>query len=149
MTTRMAPPQAYTRETLAEAFKWLSQQPSAMKEICSTPDELVGHYLHAKRNGNDSIDSNHPVSSENFRNDLKTIADSLNQFDFDTQEQELTARIPAPTLNKNNNSSFFSLDPLSKSMLEEITANFNLSSDQEALRMLISIGYKKLKPILD
>lgn len=39
------------------------------------------------------------------------------------------------------------LDPQSLSAIAEIRANFNLGSDTEALRALISIGYKHLKKI--
>ena len=39
------------------------------------------------------------------------------------------------------------LDPQSLSAIAEIRANLNLGSDTEALRALISIGYKHLKKI--
>lgn len=39
------------------------------------------------------------------------------------------------------------LDPLSKNMIREVKNEFNLSSDHEALRLLISVGFKSIKKL--
>ncbi|MCM2280423.1 MAG: hypothetical protein NDI61_01095 [Bdellovibrionaceae bacterium] len=75
------PPQAYTREILAVAFNWLQSQPESIKRLAQSPDALVGLYLRAQRYGHASPEADAPVTSQNFVNDLKNLAEGLKQFD--------------------------------------------------------------------
>lgn len=78
------PPQAYTREILTSAFNWLQTQPDSVRKLATTPDALVGLYTRAKRFGNSSLEADAPVSSQNFMNDLKNLAEGLKQFESPT-----------------------------------------------------------------
>lgn len=75
------PPQAYTREILAIAFQWLQNQPESIRKLAQSPDALVGLYLRAQRYGHTSPEADAPVTSQNFVNDLKNLAEGLKQFE--------------------------------------------------------------------
>ena len=75
------PPQAYTREILTAAFNWLQTQPESAKKLATNPDALVGLYLRAQRYGNSNLETDAPVSSQVFMNDLKNLAEGLKQFE--------------------------------------------------------------------
>ena len=68
------PPQAYTREVLAQAFAWLKEQPQNIRELANNADALVSLYLQSRRNGGqlptNTVEATAPVSSKNFKNDL-------------------------------------------------------------------------------
>jgi hypothetical protein len=86
------PPQAYTREILTSAFNWLQTQPESVRKLATTPDALVGLYTRAKRFGNSSLESDAPVSSQNFISDLKSLAEGIKQFDRPSEEPPITHR---------------------------------------------------------
>ncbi len=79
MANQNLPPQAYTKETVAQAYTWLQQQPEDIKQQAENTDTLVALFMRAKRNTG-SAEQDYPVSSQNFRNDLKQLAGELNQF---------------------------------------------------------------------
>jgi hypothetical protein len=87
MATSSAPPQAYTRETLAQAYIWLKSQPESIKDRAKNADALVSLYLHACRHGLDVFKevspaaADAPRSTENFRNTLKDLSEGFRQFD--------------------------------------------------------------------
>jgi hypothetical protein len=87
MATSSAPPQAYTRETLAQAYIWLKSQPESIKDRAKNADALVSLYLHACRHGLDVFKevsptaTDAPRSTENFRNTLKDLSEGFRQFD--------------------------------------------------------------------
>ncbi|MCB0363416.1 MAG: hypothetical protein KDD35_11870, partial [Bdellovibrionales bacterium] len=86
MTKLNAPPQAYTRETLAQAYIWLKSQPDLIKDRAKNADSLVSLYLHACRHGLDvfkdeTSSSEAPRSSQNFRNTLKDLSEGFRQFE--------------------------------------------------------------------
>ena len=70
------PPEAFTRETLQEAFNWLQNQPDAIRSNVHTPERLVSLYQKSQRLN----DQDAPVSSKKFITDLKNLATSLDQF---------------------------------------------------------------------
>lgn len=184
-------PQAYTKETLAEAFDWLQYQPAQIRQAASSPDSLVGMYLKAKRHGIQSLtrENNDPsgsASSKQFLQDLQTL-----KKDFDAFEESPEANLevsPAaaepPTAKKVHAtvhqetppappaSGIFqsppaasgtttttrtaqvthtqqvvettqSFDEESEQMLEDTMKRFNLSQKSEAMRLLMSVGYKQ------
>lgn len=82
MSFRTPPPQAYTRDTIVEAFNWLQTQTESVREIAKTTDVMVSLYLRAKRNKeNGKIEDEAPVSSRNFKSDLKNLAEGLKAFE--------------------------------------------------------------------
>lgn len=171
--TNNLPPQAYTRDVLAQAYNWLKTQPAQIKERATTADSLVSLYLQARRSGaagatnpSSSWSSEAPASSEAFKNDLKNLAQGLKAFD-QTNESATTGPAPmidppppeeesvfSPTQAANQSplimvSPMLNLDPKSLNMVKEIQNKLNLSTEAEALRALIALGYERLKPILN
>lgn len=74
------PPQAYTRDVLVKAIDWVATQSPTTRERASSADALVSLYLQARRRATD-WHNEAPNSSENFRNDLKHLAEDLKQFE--------------------------------------------------------------------
>ncbi len=87
------PPQAYTRETLQEAFNWLQEQPEPVRATVHTPERLVSLYQKSQRmNEYDA-----PVSSKKFIDDLKNLATSLDQFGGHPKNFKTTSPPPPQT----------------------------------------------------
>lgn len=170
MSNLIAPPQAYTRETLALAFEWLHEQPSSVRETAVSIDAMVALYLQAKRRGFSNFSNIGPeaLSTKSFKNDLKNLAENLKQFDDVTgatvtqtsNPQSPATEVPTPNvapakktaLNMNSTHavtiSTLGLDPRSLEIIENLRSSLNLSSDSEALRMLISLGFDRIRDIL-
>jgi hypothetical protein len=66
---------------LTTAFNWLQTQPESVRKMATSPDSLVCLYTRAQRMGSVALDSDAPVSSQNFMSDLKNLAEGLRQFD--------------------------------------------------------------------
>lgn len=87
------PPQAYTKDILAQAFVWVKSQPPAVRQRATSADALVSLYLHFKRHGELGLataklkgesgtwEQEAPVSVQSFKSDLKDLAKGLEQFD--------------------------------------------------------------------
>lgn len=194
MTKGTLPPQAYTREMLTQAFQWVQTQPEGIRKLADSADALVGLYLRAKRSGDANLENSAPVSTENFRKSLKSLATELeqfsntstapvmpsipNQFVLDIPDSVINSesksgpsnllhktsvksdltfieKPPAQTeafearngqLHKDSNN-FNQLDPKTQSILVKVQNRFNLSSENEALRMLVSLGYEHLEKL--
>lgn len=169
------PPQAYTRETLAQAFNWLQSQPESIKRLAASPDALVGLFLRAQRFGNLSPEADAPVSSQHFVSDLKNLAEGLKQ--FEAPQNRLgglpptapppTAAAPPPVFSapprptaapqlppQAQAPAAVALAPLgalnlqTQQMIHEVKTHLNLTSDAEVINMLVSLGYKSLKNLL-
>ena len=157
MITNPLPPQAYTKETLTQAFAWLQTQGAAIRELATTPDVLVSLYQKAKLNGEASL----WPSVQNFKSELKSLAGMMGEFESSHPAQapeagpipQVMTYTPPPTpapvapAVQNSKSVIPALDAKSLNILTEVKNEFNLSSEQEALRMLISLGYKKIKSL--
>lgn len=144
------PPEAFTKETLQEAFQWLQSQPDSVRELVHTPESLVSLYRKAKRQDNDA-----PVSSKNFMSELKTLAKGLEA--FSDQSTRVTQSSKAPELKTapvvtppapskkpvQSTTAPLSLDSKSSQSVKDVRQRFNLGSDAEALRLLIALGYEK------
>jgi len=146
MTVNPLPPQAYTKETLQKAYSWLLNQSASVKDMATTQDMLISLYLKAQRNGEASLET---PSIQNFKQELKNLASLIGDLQPSAQ-----AQAPAQTTHqgtKENSSSTVTvnnlgqLDIQSLQILAEVKQNLNLSSDIEALRALISLGYKSYK----
>ncbi len=182
------PPQAYTKDTLVQAYAWLQGQSENIKEIATTPDVLVSLYLKAKMQGNHALER---PSIQNFKNELKNLAGMIGE--FEVVEQQGTSNGSSTELNtstirfrsQNVRSSTekastttyqappveppphhhpaatttpaalpelredsHKMDSRSLDMIQEVKIQFNLSSDTEAMRMLIAVGYNQVKGLL-
>ncbi len=87
---RLFPPEAYTNRELAQAYAWLQTQPEHVQRLGQTKEALVSLFKRAMRNGEAPI-AETAMSSEAFRNDLKSLANGLKTFDKPPQ-----AQVPPP-----------------------------------------------------
>ena len=174
------PPQAYTKETLVQAYAWLQAQSDHIKEIATTPDVLVSLFLKAKMQGDGALER---PSIQNFKNELRNLAGMMGEFevldssdpvaaqanssptfrfrsqDFKNEktndkseksQEKLTEKEKAapPHSTHTTQQSLSSVDSRSLDMIQEVKNQFNLSSDTEAMRMLIAVGYSQVKSLL-
>lgn len=156
MTVNPLPPQAYTKETLQKAYAWLLNQSPSVKDLATTQDMLISLYLKAQRNGEASLET---PSIQNFKQELKNLASMIGDLQTPTAAQAATAPIStsapavsapsqvqgAKSSDKSSGSNLGQLDLQSLQILSEVRQTLNLSSDIEALRALISLGYKQFK----
>ncbi len=171
MTMNPFPPQAYTRETLVKAYQWLQNQNAQIKELATTPDLLISLYVKAKTQGEDFLDR---PSLKTFKSELRNLAGMMGEFEtHEPAARPLASPAPAPiapatapaatpAANPNTNPTAtvtltpppnspqlavgaFHLDARSLVIVQEVKTSLNLSSDLEAVRLLISMGHNRLK----
>jgi hypothetical protein len=188
------PPQAYTRDVIAQAFEWLQSQPSHIRELASNTDGMVSLFLQAKRRGGSLSfpGTQAPSSAESFKQDLKNLAEGLRQFEGTKtapsvpvntyQEQPPIKPTPTPVAQTLGTTSAAApqqavplstpnpaqaapvqqvlqapqapipptahLDPRTQQILIQVRNRLNLSSESEALRMLIVLGSERLSDSL-
>ncbi len=177
MTVNPLPPQAYTKETLQKAYTWLLSQSPSVKDMATTQDILVSMYLKAQRSGDASLETpsiqnfkQELKSLASMIGDLQTQPSQPNistsySTPLPTFNQASQPSMPMPQKSHSMPQSFVSnsssgsstpnglsgglggLDDQSKLAILEVKALLNLSSDTEALRALISLGYKHFKKI--
>lgn len=78
------PPQAYTKDTLVEAYAWLQSQNESIKEIATTPDILVSLYMKAKMQGMEALER---PSIQNFKSELKSLVGIMGEFEIKEHKQ--------------------------------------------------------------
>ncbi len=149
MTMNPLPPQAFTKDTLQKAYVWLLSQPAGIKEMASTQDMLISLYLKAQRNGEASLEA---PSIQNFKQELKSLANMIGDFSPNansaSQSNSQSSAQSSANSNTNNVAALIAgLDQQSSNAIHDVKQNLNLSSDVEALRALIALGYKQLKKI--
>jgi hypothetical protein len=162
-TSPTLPPQAYTREFLTSAFNWLQTQPESVRKAATSPDALVALFRRAQRYGASSLEMDAPVSSQNFMSDLKNLAEGLKQFDGPEPKIAVPNPGSAPTIAQTLSSAANSFQDLlpqpsaaplqalnerARQMIQEVKTELNLSSDTEAINMMVSLAYKSLKNLL-
>lgn len=166
MTMNPLPPQAYTKETLVKAYAWLQSQNENIKELATTPDVLVSLYLRAKLQGDASLDR---PSIQNFKKELKNLAGMMGEFEVVEPEPgpaQSTQTPQAPPTIRFRSQDYAKpetegpplaaappelgrqMDIRSQSMIQEVKTQFNLSSDSEALRLLLAVGHNQLKTLI-
>lgn len=145
------PPEAFTKETLQEAFNWLQEQPEPVRATVHTPERLVSLYQKSIRLN----DVDAPVSSRKFMDDLKNLASSLNQFGDPNAPAETRQIAKATVTQTETKKAHFELttekvaskppeyDPITLDRIKQVRHRFNLSSDGEALRVLVALGFEK------
>lgn len=203
MTFDFLPPQAYTKETLLKAYNWLQSQSDQVKELATTPDQLVSLFLKSSRLGQESLqrftnssvstynsptpamptsslsssDQNERPSLQSFKSELKNLAGIMGDLE---KPQVAAAPNPPPTApapyNSNNYQGQYQAplqayqgpyssaangttvnatqvssapqhDETTQNLIREVKNELNLSSDSEALRMLVKIGYQKVRSL--
>ncbi len=124
-----------------------------------------------KNDLNSRIETEAPVSGQTFISDLRQINEALRQFDGPTAQATIHTPLPPPqpiysaqpsapapsqgAASSHSPSSQFvmaqptALNGKTQNLLSEVREKLNLSSDVEALNVLVSLGYKVLKPLLD
>lgn len=164
MTVNPLPPQAYTKDTLQKAYAWLLAQPASVKEMAHDQNILVSLYLKAQRNGDAVLET---PSIQNFKHELKSLASMMG--DFSSQQppapvqqttipqgvsssvssQAMTTQA-APSqsmLSKPDNKGVdtLALDSKTVEAIHAVRESLNLGSDVEALRALVSLGFKQFR----
>ena len=74
------PPQAYTKETLIQAYNWLRSQPPHVQELAKSPDALVALYSKAQMHGENYLSR---TNLQGFKTELKNLASMMGDLDFD------------------------------------------------------------------
>ena len=172
MTVNPLPPQAYTKETLQKAYTWLLTQNASVKEMVNSQDMLISLYLKAQRSGDSSLDT---PSIQNFKQELKNLAGLIGDLQPPQAQAQQAPPAPQQTVERqartsmpqsfiqsyptgsqagaagssggNSQTLLASLDEQSMMALQEVKMSLNLSSEVEALRALISLGYRQFKKI--
>lgn len=158
--TTNVPPQAYTRDTLVKAIEWLSGQPSSVREKATNADLVVSFYLQASRR-KAAFQMEAPVSGETFKADLKHLAEDLKQFEdpsvpppvvqLFSQNPEPIFKpepIPQPLVSRSEppvKPASWPVDNRSLAAARELQQRLNLSSEAEALRMLLVMGIERAR----
>jgi hypothetical protein len=170
--TNNPPPQAYTREVLAQAYNWLKSQPPIVRERAQSADALVSLFLHSKRFGNSTVtpwDQDSDVGAQAFKSDLKNLAQGFKDFESNVVEHmavqqpsqpaqtQATATATTQTVQTvtttqvkatSNTSLGKELDMRTIELLRDVQLRLNLQSELDALRMLVVLGYEKIKSVL-
>lgn len=175
MTLNPLPPQAYTKETLQKAYSWLLTQPASVKDMATSQDILVSLYLKAQRNGEAALEAPSIQNFKQELKHLATMIGDLQTPNQPTKttaanasngnESHTLNTKPLPVtglphtikettaqtvqsmgnMGGGSHSSLGQLDIQSLQALSEVRQALNLSSDIEALRALIALGYKQFK----
>lgn len=95
MRVNPLPPQAYTKETLQKAYSWLLTQNSSVKEMAQDQNILVSLYLKAQRNGDASLET---PSIQNFKQELKSLANLMGDFQTGTAGGSANVSLPQMTV---------------------------------------------------
>jgi hypothetical protein len=199
--TNTIPPQAYTRDVLVKAIEWMQQQPQSVREKATSADLMVSFYMQACRRAAATHEA--PVSQENFKQDLKHLAEGLKQFEdiappphhpgrfpsyghavvepiFTPQpveqmhvemgaqrnqylhqqhmhQQQTHVHVhqpappphpqPAPPSAPKPNGMQWTVDAKSLAIARDVQQRLNLSSESEAIRMLITFGAQKARDL--
>lgn len=175
MTIHPLPPQAYTKDTLIKAFDWLQSQDESIKQIATSPDVLVSLYMKAQMQGEDAL---HRPSIKNFKSDLKQLANMMGQWEeslpglaashspsptqasattyaHSPQVAQVTSSVMETTHKEtrvHNTVTVAKEKPLiDDSLLEkvqEVQKLYGLSTESEAIRLIISVGYHHAKRLM-
>lgn len=170
MPVNPLPPQAYTKDTLQKAYAWLLSQSASVKEMAQDQNILVSLYLKAQRNGDAVLET---PSIQNFKQELKSLANMMG--DFQSPQQIATAaavHMPAAHVQASQTNATATAAAVSTShvttttvsqsrvstgldtsgfdqktleAIQQVRETFNLSSDTEALRALVSLGIKHFR----
>ncbi len=177
MQTQNFPPQAYSKETISEAFMWLQSQPDEIKKRATHTEALLSLYLKNKSQKYWAAKTNTSINNSvnDFNDQLQEIAlevspnqtqphangnTLITEPDFNNP---LSHRLNDPShsttvnfINKKEEGHTLDtkqdiedmLDEKSLTSLHRTKAKFNLSSNKEAARLLISLGFEQVKSLM-
>ena len=192
MDTQTFPPQAYSKETISEAFMWLQSQPEDVKSKATHTEALLSLYLRNKSQKYWAAKTNTSINNgtSHFNDELQEIALNLSPSQAQTTSQPYTnganEHVPEthvqesstvePAFNKPPHSLNGSsqsvlpnsqgnkeehhvldtkkptiedvLDTKSLNLLRRTQVKLNLSSNKEAARLLICLGFEQIKSLL-
>lgn len=164
MPVNPLPPQAYTKDTLQKAYTWLLSQSSSVKEMAHDQNMLVSLYLKAQRNGDAVLET---PSIQNFKQELKSLANMMGDFQSPqqlattastqvhipahthataSQAAVSTSHVTTTTVSQSRVSTAdmtAGFDQKTIEAVQQVREAFNLSSDAEALRVLVALGIKQ------
>ncbi|MEY4615681.1 MAG: hypothetical protein RJB66_641 [Pseudomonadota bacterium] len=200
------PPQAYTKETLIQAYNWLRSQPANVQELAKSPEALVALYTRAQMHGDTSLSR---MNLQGFKSELKNLASMMGDLEespsanktgggntkyppsntaaatmqpggftnsqFVAQNSSSNSPQPVSSSSSMVNASYLGgvpnplndpslplfsasmsssptitdlrnlVDARSWTMIQEVKNHFNLSSEHEAIRLLVAMGYQKMR----
>lgn len=176
MTIHPLPPQAYTKDTLLKAFSWLQNQGDSIKAIATSPDILVSLYMKAQMQGEEALHRPSIKNFQNDLKNLASVVGDWEQntyqdlppaprpqFHSSTASSATTQYSvqmksthsmnqpsPTPVASPTGMTDHLGieLDVKIQAYLKEVQSSFNLSSEQEALRFLVTLGYHRAKGLL-
>lgn len=177
MAQDQLPPQAYTAEIIARAYDWLKSQPPPIQELAKSADALVSLYLKSKRSQpakekqtTESFQSDLKNLSEKMKR-FDEFSEIEKRIDAHVTDQlglrqlmassALTNGLPQfiPSANQPQpkapgsqqpvvQNSPLELDARTKQVLLLVQNALNLSSTDEAMRLLVQVGFTKLRDAL-
>ena len=151
------PPQAYTADIIARAYEWVKSQPQHIQEMAKSSDALVALYMKSRKATG---------SSGAFASDLKNLSEKIRKFDdFSEIEKRVEFRVesalresppspglgPAPADAKPTEQRGLDsrlTDARTQEALLQVQQALNLSSPEEALRVLVQLGLRQIRQIL-
>lgn len=178
MASSNFPPQAYTRDVLASAYEWLRNQSPSIRELAQDSDSLVALYMQSRRRGVNNSQHAHSIpaqaimgssGAESFKQELKNLSEGLKQFDMPTSMPTATASVPTASASVQTATAsvqtatasvqqapipaasglaVLQLDSKSHELIQKVRTSLNLGSETEVLRMMIALGYDRIREIL-
>lgn len=88
-----------------------------------------------------------PVSTQNFLSDLRTINEAMRQFDSPGVSMSAPGYAPTPNLPAMQLPPTQTLHPRTIVIIQELREKLNLGSDAEAINILASVAYKSLRSL--
>lgn len=146
----LAPPQAYTKETVNQALAWLNEQQPEWSLYIKDIDIAVRLYL--KSRSKDALQSKKNI----FTEELKKICmdscefpeEKANSLEEVNTKNLLENTLPPAKATPQTLISKESLDLKSQDFIQKAKDQLNLTQDDEVLRLLIRIGYHSLESFL-
>lgn len=105
------PPQAYTRDQVTASYQWLQTQPEEVRRQATSADAMVALYLRAKRSGDTPFAESAPVSEKAFRENLRTIASELQNFDPKPMNEAVPLTRPIGMSTQNGSGGYIQSQP--------------------------------------
>ena len=92
-------PQAYTKETLQEAFEWWSKQSDDFRSQIQDKDDLVGYYLRSRGEAPSKAEKSEgftETAKASFASELKGLAKNLETFEDYAKPKSKMGSGPSP-----------------------------------------------------
>ena len=125
-----------------------NQQPQPAPQVSATsvPNSISINLLNLQQQPQQQAPAQHPVQQQL---PLQQQPPPPPSHIYAQQNEYATAAVAAAVAAAAANNLLSQLDAKSQRTVHDVKILLNLSSDSEALRVLISLGYEKLKPLID